>query len=279
MVNRFKTLGSALGLLTVCASVGNADGVDPIFNPDGIFIDDIEIIGDVTMPSGQTYAVLEMSSEHMRFYVDPDAIYVTMDESNPIIVKQTPFHGFWLSTQTIDNTNWPACRSEAFDEYGKPYQAYGDLNWTNTGIADNGYELAFIIDLGTCDSAPQEWGLSQAVLAMAETGDARDGYQEPPFTLTDANNVAFTVQITPDGTTLDSVNPREIVIMSDGSVSGVFNEHENLAMYADCSAFSPRRGWGNWAWANGGFFIDYSSASFSFPRMDAPIENGGDCRL
>lgn len=279
MINRFKTLAVALGLLVVCASAGNADGVDPIFNSVGAFIDDIEIIGDVAMPSGQTYAVLEMTSEHMRFYVDPDAIYVMMDENNPIIAQQTPFYGFWFSTQTIDNTNWPACSSEAFDEYGTPYQAYGTLNWTNTGIADNGYELAFIIDLGTCDSTPQEWGLSQAALATAETGDSRDGYQEPPFTLTDANNVDYIVQITPDGTTLDSVYPHDIVISSDGSESSVFNEHENLAMYANCSAFSPRRGWGSWAWANGGFFIDYSSASFSFPRMDAPIENGGDCRL
>ena len=160
MTNKFKTIASALGLAMVYASIGNADGIDPIYGPGEVFIDDIEIICDVTMPSGQTFAVLEMTSEHIRFYVDPDAIYVMMDDSNPIILQQTPFRGFWLSTQTIDNTNWPACSSEAFDEYGAPYQAHGNLIWTNTGIADNG-GLEFFIDLGTCNSRPQDWGHSR----------------------------------------------------------------------------------------------------------------------
>lgn len=255
--------------VTVCVlsafpSASNADGVSAVYTTDGRFIDDIEIVGDVTMPSGETYAVLEMMSEHMRFYVDPEAIYVTLDNNNPILTEQTRFQGFWLDQRTSDNTIWPACQTEAFDEFGTAYQAHGDLIWANTGIADNGYDLWFYIELGTCDSKPEAWGVSAAATEGVDQNEDPNTQlsESPSFTLTDANNTIFTVRVSPDGTTLEA---------NKGT--------ENLAIYANCTAFAPLHGWGTWAWANGGFIIAFDTADFSFPRRDAPIDNGGGCQL
>ena len=281
MTPTFKTLALAVGLSIAGISTAIGDGIDPVFDYNNQLIDDIEIMRDVTMPDGRQYAVLEMKSEFMRFYVDPDAIYVMMEASNPILVNQTVFDGFWVSTETIDNAPWPRCRRAAYDEYGTPYEAHGKLKWTNTGIAANGYELLFYIDLGTCEDAPTPWGLSRAALSPTGPGPGSSGgsTSQPSYTLTDASGIVFNVTITADGTSLDSVLPRRIEIKSNGVVTEVFNEIDQLVIYTNCSAYSPLRGWGSWSWANGGFEIGFDDEGFSFPRMDAPIENGGACRM
>ncbi len=282
MTKQFKTLALAACLSVAGFSASMADGIDPIFDTNGQLIDDIEIMGDVTMPDGRQYAVLEMKSEFMRFYVDPDAIYVMMEADNPILVNQTAFDGFWISTETIDNAPWPACASPLMDENGMSHEAHGKLIWTNTGIAENGYELSFYIDLGTCEDTPTPWGLSRAALSLdGHTPGASGGSTaKPSYTLTEAGGTVFNVTITPeDGTSLDSVNSMRIEIKSSDGTTEVFNDYERLAIYADCSAYSPLRGWGKWSWANGGFEIGFETDGFAFPRMDAPIENGGACRM
>jgi hypothetical protein len=108
--------------------------------------------------------MLEMREQHLRFYVDPDAIYVTLMDDNPILIKQQPFNEFWVSTASVDYTGLTVCSHEIWDENGESYPAHGSIVWTNSGIAANGYELAFTIDLGTCDGPAQPWGCSAAKL-------------------------------------------------------------------------------------------------------------------
>jgi hypothetical protein len=257
-------LVAALCALTALPTASHADGVSAVFAPDGSFIDTIGIVGDVTMPSGETYVVLEMNAQHMRFYVDPDAIYVMLEADNPIITERTQFRGFWLDQRTIDNTDWPACPTEAFDENGAPYQAHGSLVWANTGLGGNGYELEFYIHLGTCDRKPQEWGIGGAATDEMYENHFRNEQSDETqtFTLTDANGIGFNVDMSQDGTTLAA---------NDGSAT--------LAIYGNCTAFAQQLGWGTWGWANGGFVIDFDTAHFAFPRQDAPIDNGLGCRL
>lgn len=263
MTKMFGTAATVICTLFALPTISEADGFSAVYTPDGRFIDTIEIVGDVTMPSGETYAVLEMPSEHMRFYVDPDAIYVMLDSNNPILTRRTPFRGFWLDQRTIDNTAWPACPTEAFDEFGAPYQAHGTLVWANTGIAENGYDLQFQIQLGTCDGKPQDWGVSG--FAPEGGGTSVNGTtpaDDHGYTLTDANGAVFAVNIAPERTTLVPI-------------SGA----ESLAMYANCTAYAAQQGWGSWGWSNGGFIIEFAMAHYSFPRMDAPIENAEACRI
>ena len=284
MISMTKSLAVGFGLMLLNVFGAHADGVYPMFAADGGYIDDIEIIGDVTLPSGEVLAALEMRNQYLKFFVDPDGIYVTMLEDNPILTQQKPFYGYWVSTQSVDIADWPACDYEVSDEFGTPYLAHGTLVWTNTAIADNGYELAFNIDLGTCNTDQTPWAYSRAAIEMSGlSGVPHDDIDYgDDYILTDANGVEFLVDITDYGATLISVDPREIVIplaTAEPSNETLF-EQEILEMYMDCSTSSIHHGYGTWSWANGGFFVDFEAVSFSFPRLDAPVnDDTGACRL
>lgn len=274
-------IGMCLYLYLVSVLTAHADGVDAVIKADGNYIDDIEIIGDATLPSGEVFAVLEMRNQHLKFFVDPDAIYVMMDKDNPILTEQTPFDGFWISTQSVHSADWPPCRARVLDENGARYLVHGTLVWTNTAIADNGYDLAFTIDLGTCGARPEAWGYSRAAFEMA----GLDGVPHPdipdqggPF-VTDVDGVEYYVEIAESGATLVSVNMRTIFVpmATAKPVSEIFVEQEVFVMYPDCTTSSERRGFGTWALTNGGFFVDFETISFSFLRMEAPVDNGRAC--
>jgi hypothetical protein len=165
MIGTIKTLATGVGILAFGTVGAHADGINPIFYADGGYIDDIEIMGDVVMSNGIEYAMLEMRERNLRFYVDPDAIYVMMFDDNPILTNRQPFNGFWVLNESPDYSgDWPVCLDEIRDENGASYPAHGSIVWTNSGIAANGYELAFTIDLGTCDGPAQPWGYSAAEL-------------------------------------------------------------------------------------------------------------------
>ncbi len=276
-----RTLATGLCLTALSSFAAYADGVDPMFDANGSYIDEIEIIDDVTLPSGGTYAMLLMEDQHLKFFVDPDAIYVMMDENNPIIVQKTPFYGFWVSTQSVDIADWPACAYEVQDEHGTPFQAHGTLTWTNTGIAENGYELAFTIDLGTCGDAQQPWAFSRAAIEMSGLSGVPHDDIEPEWTHTvvEADGEEYVVELGEYGATLTSVNLREIVVAIDDTTNEVVTEHEVFGMHPDCTASSWYYGIGTWSWANGGFIVGFDDVGFSFPRQDAPVDDESRCRM
>jgi hypothetical protein len=278
-----KTLVSGTALSLLCAFPAYSDGVDQMFTADGAYIDDIEIVGDVVMDSGEELVLLEMREQHMKFFVDPEAIYVTMDPNNPILTENKQFFGFWVSTQSVDVSDWSNCGYNVVDDQGVPYDAHGTLVWTNTDIAPNGYSLAYGIDLGVCEKGQQPWAYSRAAIEMSPDagvphGDIPDQNND---TVTDANGADYTVEASDGWAILTSIETREIVVpMADAEQSSeTFYEQDVLHMYSDCVTGSVHYGYGTWAWANGGFEIIFDSASFSFPHMDAPPENGGACRM
>ncbi|AZV78427.1 hypothetical protein EBB79_11410 [Parasedimentitalea marina] len=278
-----KNLGAGIGLSVFCTLPAYADGIDQMFTADGNYIDEIEVIGDVEVASGETMALLEMRAQHMKFYVDPDAIYVTMDENNPILTENKPFFGFWVSTQSPDISDWPNCGYNVVDEHGTPYDAHGTLVWTNTDIAPNGYSLAYSIDIGICEKGQQPWAYSRASIEMSPDAGVPHGDipDQNIYTITDSKGAEYTVEANDGWAVLTSVEAREIVVpMADTEQSSqTYFEQDVLNMYADCVTGSVHYGYGTWSWANGGFIIDFDNVSFSFPRMDAPPNNDGACRM
>jgi len=283
MFSTKMTLSTGVCLTLLGALAAHADGVDPMFKADGSYIDDIEIIGDVTLPSGEVIAALEMRDQHLKFFVDPEGVYVTMYDENPVFTEKTPFYGFWVSTQSVDIADWPACDYEVTDETGTSYRAHGTLVWTNSGIAENGYQIAFQIDLGTCSNRQEPWAYSLAAIEMAGLGGVPhdDIPPQDTYTVTEADGTEFAVEENEMGATLISVEPREIVVpmaTAEPSTKTYF-EQEILNMHHDCTTSSIRHGYGTWEWANGGFVVGFEDVGFSFPRQDAPLYSDGACRM
>ncbi|OSQ51354.1 hypothetical protein [Marivita geojedonensis] len=264
MSHSIKTLATGACLSAFCLVPAYADGVDEMFTADGHFLGELEIVGDVVLPSGEEMTLFEMRDQHLKIYVHPDAAYVTMDPNNPIFTQQTPFYGKWMSTASPDYLDYPVCKWNMTDENGEIQTVHGSIHWWNTGIGSDGYSLAFNLDFSTCDDLPSPWAYSRAGLELAGLGGVphNDIPPQDEYSIAEANGETFWVLLTDAGAQLTSDN---------GS--------EQFDMSADCSASSAKRGIGNWGWANGGFFVDFNSASFSFPRMDAPVEDGGRCRL
>ncbi|MFT5061082.1 MAG: hypothetical protein ACI9VX_001250 [Dinoroseobacter sp.] len=283
MFGTIKTLATGVGILALGTFGAHADGVNPIFYADGGYIDDIEIIGDVVMPTGIEYAVLEMREQHLRFYVDPDAIYVTMIDDNPILTRQLPFNGFWVSTASVDYTGLTVCSDEIRDENGESYPAHGSVIWTNSGIAANGYELAFTIDRGTCDRPVKPWGYSRPALdfTLQSAVPHDDITPQDALTIIDGNGEVWMAERDQAFTTLISQEARKIVVSMATAVasSETFYEQDVIVMQPDCFASSLRRGYGTWSWANGGFIVEFDTLRLAFPRADAPIDNNGGCRM
>lgn len=99
--------------------------------------------------------------------------------------------------------------------------------------------------------------------------------------MVDSYGREYAVEAAEGWAVLTSVDRREIVMtLADAAQSTqVVVEQDVLAMYQDCTSGSAHYGYGTWGWANGGFYIDFDTISFSFPRMDAPPNNGGACRM
>lgn len=99
--------------------------------------------------------------------------------------------------------------------------------------------------------------------------------------MTDSNGAEYTVKANDGWAILTSVDAREIVVPVAGAEqsSQTYFAQDVLHMYSDRATGSTHYGSGTWSWANGGFVVDFSSVSFSFPRMDALPDNGGACRI
>lgn len=175
-----KSCATILMTSGLFASTALADGVDKMYDYRGGYIDELSIIGDVTFPDGETYALFEMAEMDMLFYIPQDAAYVMIDATNPIIANQQPFEGGWISTAAPGDDRWGACPGEpVYDHNDQPRYTYGDVIWTYTGL-DN-YDLYFSLQLGHCEQNPEEWAyndpskeLPPVDEAMETCGNERD---------------------------------------------------------------------------------------------------------
>lgn len=282
MISKVKNLAAGLVISTLSVFTAQADGLYQMFSGNGDYIDDIEIIGDVTLPSGQTMAALEMRNEHMKFFVDPEGIYVTLVENNPILTEQRPFFGYWISTQSVDIGDRPACDFEVQDEYGAYYQVHGYVMWTNTGMTEN-YDIAFNIAIGDCGGGEELWAFNNAYFTLnnANAVPHDDIPAQNIYTVVDSSGEEFILETIDTYSILTSVAKQKIVVsMATSPVTyESFYEQEVILLNSDCSTSSQHHGYGTWSWANGGFIVDFYDISFSFPRMDSPPDDTGACRM
>lgn len=59
----------------------------------------------------------------------------------------------------------------------------------------------------------------------------------------------------------------------------VKNTSKKIYLGKDCDAVSKLYGKGTWAWANGGFIIEFKSKELGFARQEIDIEENGKCRM
>lgn len=150
-----KTIALAFGV--ALAAPAFADGVDPLYDQDGNYIADVEIVGDVFDRNGTEYARLDIRPLRLTLYVDPDAVYVLLDPNNHIIRNQTPFSGYWIGWDPDPDGTWRRCDyGSTPDHAGRNHQLYGDLIWTNLSYSDN-EGLVFAVDLGFCGDQVVPW--------------------------------------------------------------------------------------------------------------------------
>lgn len=159
--------------IACCAAAALADGVDKMYDYREGYIDELEIIGDIVFPGEGPYALFEMADMQMRFYVPPDAAYVQIDPSNPIISQQRPFEGGWVSTAAPGNERWADCPgAPVFDHEGQRRRVYGDLVWTYLGLEDG--DLFFKLQIGHCDGPVEDWAYNDPSKNMPTLTEATE---------------------------------------------------------------------------------------------------------
>lgn len=145
-----RKLLTAAAVSVALSGAAFADGQDKMYDLQGGYLGLLEIIGDVEDTRGVPYALLEMDDHGLMFYVDREAVYVTLTTDNPIITEQRSFDGFWVSNGTPDEALREDCPADFMrDHLGKEHKLYGNLSWTNTALEDG--NLIFRVDLGFCD--------------------------------------------------------------------------------------------------------------------------------
>ena len=62
-----------------------------------------------------------------------------------------------------------------------------------------------------------------------------------------------------------------------GAMTQIITGTETLYLGRDCDAFSKVLGPGSWAWANGGFVVEFDAQPIWFPRQEIDMSNGYKC--
>ncbi len=162
-----KSLTAAALAATLTTTAAMADGIDQMYDPNGTYLGELQLIGDVTDRFGGSYALFDFPSVGLNLYVPPEAVYVLMTRDNPIIANQTPFIGYWVGYAPQSFGTWAPCAAgHQVDHTGSVYDLYGDLRLTNLDLSPSG-NLSFQIDLGFCGDSPQQWAVSEAFFEVA----------------------------------------------------------------------------------------------------------------
>ena len=94
---------------------------------------------------------------------------------------------------------------------------------------------------------------------------------EDPGPTMPPSSVKFTYYFDSNGPEYTYHVERDFAILEGSSV--------RLIMRNDCAAFSSDDENGTWAWANGGFVVEFPNRSFGFPRQDQPVPGGYGCQM
>ena len=157
--------GPALAAVALClaASEAAADGVYKIYDYREDVIGELVLEGDVHLGSAGKVAMLTLASQNMVIYVPTEAIYLTLEESNPIIRQRQVFEGGWISTDPNAERIWGACGGPAaVDHWGRERTVWGDIEWITTDLVNGFPEV--VVRLGQCGNGVNDWGWTNVAL-------------------------------------------------------------------------------------------------------------------
>ena len=156
-----KTLLTTAALSCAIVAPVYADGAYTIFGYRGGDIGKLVLVDDVEDTRGVPWARLKMEKTKKMFYVDRDAVYVTLDPQNPVITEKRSFTGWWISYAKPGEGNWNDCPKDFMrDHKGKEHKLYGNAKWTNTSL--QGGDVSFKLEIGFCEEPIEEWGFHGA---------------------------------------------------------------------------------------------------------------------
>jgi hypothetical protein len=107
--------------------------------------------------------------------------------------------------------------------------------------------------------------LSAALIATALASPVRS--EEPFVYISDAGH-GYTLDCNANGYVLTSVNPVGRRIGAVGALIQTIYDTETIYLVSSCDAYSMLLGNGEWAWANGGFIVDFGDFRIGFPRQE-----------
>lgn len=64
-----------------------------------------------------------------------------------------------------------------------------------------------------------------------------------------------------------------------GAMTEIVTGTETLYLGRACDAYSEVLGQGTWAWANGGFAVEFDGHRIGFPRQEIDANNDGACEM
>jgi len=87
----------------------------------------------------------------------------------------------------------------------------------------------------------------------------------------------YRASLNADGTVMDSLYP-VARFTGTGAMTQVITGTETLYLGRNCDAYSKVLGSGTWAWANGGFVVQFEDRAIRFPRQEIDANNGSNCK-
>lgn len=87
----------------------------------------------------------------------------------------------------------------------------------------------------------------------------------------------YSASLNEDGAVMVSLYP-VARFTGTGAMMQVITGTETLYLGRDCDAYSKVLGRGTWAWANGGFVIQFEDRAIRFPRQEIDANNGSNCK-
>jgi len=98
------------------------------------------------------------------------------------------------------------------------------------------------------------------------------------FVYISASGHQYRYSLNTDGAVLDSLYP-VARFTGTGAMTQIITGIETIYLGRNCDAFSKVLGTGSWAWANGGFVVEFDAVKIGFPRQEVDANQGLNCQM
>lgn len=121
--------------------------------------------------------------------------------------------------------------------------------------------------------------MKKAAVTLALTlGFASTAFGQADWVYVSSEGHQYQYSQNADGAVLKSLYP-VARFQGTGAMTEVITGIETLYLGRDCDAFTKIHGQGSWAWANGGFTIEFDGHRIGFPRQEIDASNNGNCQM